>query len=45
MDGNGGIKLEDITMDFLALGLAPNSEFVAKIAENVVMSKQGVLQF
>ncbi len=45
MDGNGGIKLEDITMDFLALGLAPNSEFVAKISEDVGMGKQGVMQF
>ena len=44
-DKTGFIPLEDITMDFLALGLAPNAEFVAKIAENVTQSGAGSLQF
>lgn len=44
-DDSGSISLEDITMDFLALGLAPNAEFVGKIAENVVFSQPGRLNF
>lgn len=32
-------------MDFLALGLAPNAEFVAKIAENVTQSGARSLHF